>query len=267
MDSSPSVRKRLKRLHDDGTESDFTLVVGEREFKVHKMVLFLHSTVLYALVTKNEARAELKGVEADHVAAMVKFMYCQTYDQPSASLYLWQENAEFEVAMNAIGNRYNIADLRSFAQQRFKDALPSKVFRESGKPKQLAEFLDRASSNSDTTQEMRNLIIHTATDHHDVLMKLDTDPLQGVLLRKPKLAIDIIRRMAARQVATKDRDHQEADFYRHCSTRIAIDFDDLPYCERYDDYDERKALLACPDCCEKLSKQTWQAFKLISIVS
>lgn len=37
------------RLRTDGAHSDFTLVAGSKEWKVHKIVLSMHSDVLYKM--------------------------------------------------------------------------------------------------------------------------------------------------------------------------------------------------------------------------
>lgn len=80
----------LTRLMEDGNDlSDFTLVAdGGKEWKVHKVVLFMHSDVLYTMsssptfIESKTGRAELndlngKPLDAQLVDALVRYLYRQ----------------------------------------------------------------------------------------------------------------------------------------------------------------------------------------------
>ncbi|KAK4628898.1 hypothetical protein CLAFUW4_07850 [Fulvia fulva] len=81
-----AVKRGLEKLRTDDTLADFTLGSGDKEWKVHKVVLFTHSDVLYTMSTSprfpesQSGRAELKdinGVPFDPacIEALVQYLY------------------------------------------------------------------------------------------------------------------------------------------------------------------------------------------------
>ena len=71
---------RLRAVQKEGLWSDFTLAVGKREFKVHRVVLAAQSPVFRRMIESpmaegSSCRAEISDFTGDVVEEMVHFMY------------------------------------------------------------------------------------------------------------------------------------------------------------------------------------------------
>lgn len=78
----------MKSVFENGTKSDITLLAGEKEFKVHKLHLSLHSDVFDAMFSYEETKEALeKKVIIEDVTAEVMYGLLS---------YIYTGNVEFK---------------------------------------------------------------------------------------------------------------------------------------------------------------------------
>ncbi|KAI5365920.1 Putative BTB/POZ domain-containing protein [Septoria linicola] len=120
----------MKRMYEEGMHTDFILAIGDKEWKLHKTVLLMHSDVLYkmssseAFVESKNGRAELKDVHPQQIDSLVEFLYTGDYKFPGRpeSARSRQESVptavselKFHISMMALADMYNIPTLNEIA--------------------------------------------------------------------------------------------------------------------------------------------------------
>lgn len=103
----------FERLLTDESLSDITLVVGDKEFKAHKLVLGARSP-LFARMLSNEMpegttnKVEIQDIEPDTFQELLKFIY---------SGKISFIDIEKMGALLIAGDRYGVSDLRPFCEE------------------------------------------------------------------------------------------------------------------------------------------------------
>ncbi|KAF2164121.1 hypothetical protein M409DRAFT_25467 [Zasmidium cellare ATCC 36951] len=123
-----NVEAALKRLRDNHELADFTLVAENgKEWRVHKLVLFMHSNVLYRMSTsQNYAEGQigcvtLKEVCADSIKAMVRYLYdpqdFRPYHTGSPKDYdSIKQHMHMLIGMWKLGDMYNMGRMKELAR-------------------------------------------------------------------------------------------------------------------------------------------------------
>lgn len=103
--------KKLSKLQESGIQTDFVIKVGDEEFKVHKCVLAMHSSVFEAMFNTEceESRTNQLKVTRFEAAAVKDFIHF-LYNGVIRSI----ENA---VDLFELADKYDIEDLKSDAKE------------------------------------------------------------------------------------------------------------------------------------------------------
>lgn len=115
------ILERLKNTRNLYT--DYTLLCDGHEFKVHRLILHLHSTTLAAAFSgpwiegRSGASLEIKDHEAEVVQAMLDFFYTSAYGALEGSSKLM-----FHLKVYALAGYYNAGGLIYASEQRLKKA-------------------------------------------------------------------------------------------------------------------------------------------------
>lgn len=77
----------------DDSLSDFTFVVGEKEFKVHKVILSLASPVMHSMFTTNMSESrdglcKVTNIEPHIFELLLRFVYCGTWPTDNEDLLM-----------------------------------------------------------------------------------------------------------------------------------------------------------------------------------
>lgn len=80
MDQLNDIQKNYQSLLESGHLSDVTIIVGGKEFKLHKTVLAARSPVFLAMFVNNckeasESRVTIDDIPVDAFEALIKFIY------------------------------------------------------------------------------------------------------------------------------------------------------------------------------------------------
>ena len=103
---------RLRAVQKEGLWSDFTLAVGEREFKVHRVILAAQSPVFRRMIESpmtesSSCRVELSDCTGEVVEEMVHFMY--TGEAPNVQ--------SMPQALLTIADKYELDRLKSMCEK------------------------------------------------------------------------------------------------------------------------------------------------------
>ena len=209
--------------------------------------------------SQHGTRAELRDVDPDHFAAMIKYLYHQNYDESLLTPPL--KKLDDAMGMNAIAKKFQVTELIAVTEEKFKD---TKLFYTDPRaPKGLAEMIDKAYGNTNISNKMRELVIERVCDHIGALAGQDKGPLNGILLRKPKLAIELLRFMDSRKSADKIPTLGHKKLFQHCTTIIAVSYRQWQaYGVTEEDALPPDPLFACPDCRERLDVETWELYEV-----
>ncbi|KAF2217989.1 hypothetical protein CERZMDRAFT_80621 [Cercospora zeae-maydis SCOH1-5] len=190
----------LRKIHNTGAHSDFILAVGDREWKVHKMVLMMFSDVLYTMSTNEHfvecqtGRAVLQEVEAEHVHALVHFMYHGVYTSPNGETVsssisgISADTIKFHMSMIALGGRYIAPTLVEFA---------AACINSSTNGNNVLEMAKLFYKRVETPSSIRDNIVRVISNNLDVLEEnAGLDPL---LDEMPQLAVDYLKAQIQRE--------------------------------------------------------------------
>ncbi|PPJ54559.1 hypothetical protein CBER1_06646 [Cercospora berteroae] len=187
-----AIQKVLQKVHISGAHGDFVLAAGDREWKVHKLVLMMHSEVLYKMSTNEHVvesktgRADLKDVEAEQVNALVHFMYHGDYLNPDGSrAVLWPNSigpgeVDFHISMVALSDKYIVSALHQFALSCLDTAIT-----EDNVLKMAKQLYD----NDHMTEDIRKKIVHVISTNLNSLR--DSNDFGPLLDEMPHLAVDV----------------------------------------------------------------------------
>ncbi|CAG7561070.1 unnamed protein product [Fusarium equiseti] len=119
----PGFGPNLKRYCNNKDLSDATIRCGEKEFSVHKLVLFSHSEYFVKQLS-GQWKESIEGVinvadfDVTVVEAMVHFLYHQDYYVPSE-----QSAMAFHATMYQIADKYDVQSLKQVARAKFSTAV------------------------------------------------------------------------------------------------------------------------------------------------
>ncbi|PIA92776.1 hypothetical protein CB0940_04164 [Cercospora beticola] len=176
----------LRKILDTGAHSDFVLAVGEKEWKVHKIVLMMHSDMLYKMSTNERfvesqsGRAVLKEVEVDQIGALVEFMYHGRYCGPGGREGI-VEYTKFHLSMIALADRYMMPTLRAFALA----VISCEIVKSN-----VIERARQLYNNPETPLEIRREIVRLISHNLD---ELHGERLDALLDEMPHLAINVLK--------------------------------------------------------------------------
>lgn len=190
---------------------------------------------------------------------MIKYMYHQSYDESVLTSAL--KRLEDAMNMNAMANKFQVTDLIAETERKFKD---TKLYSTDPRaPKGLAEMIDKAHGNTNISAQMRELVMERVCNHIGALAGQDKGPLNGILLRKPKLAIELLRFMDSRKSGDKIPTLGHRKLFQHCTTIIAVSYREWQaYLVTEEDASSPDPYFACPDCRESLDVDTWELYEV-----
>ena len=107
------IKEGLRSIGD--LYSDYTLVCGDREFKVHRLILHLYSPIFRTALsgpwkegTPDSRRLPILDAEPDAVKAMLDWFYNFTYDVPEV-----QSKLLFHLKVYKLGDKYDVHGLEA----------------------------------------------------------------------------------------------------------------------------------------------------------
>lgn len=186
---------------------------------------------------------------------MIKFMYHQTYDD--LTLATATKRLEDAVAMNAVANKYKVVDLIAETEARFDNIKIQ--FIDQRVLKGLAELADKAYSSQHLSAKMRNFVMERVCDHIGALAGQDNGILIGTLLRKPKLAIELLRMVELRKPDYRRHAFRDFRFFQHCGTIVGVST--LPYEDFVGEKEHGLPIeleFVCPACEKMLKLEEWK---------
>lgn len=201
----------LRKHHQDGLFTDVTVQKGRlgRRYKCHRSVLYAASEWFKKALTggfkvcaspsdDRSSRVKLTSYQEsqggpihleddveDAITAMIQFCYCAEYDEPATS------PMSFHVSMFAMGEKYFIPALQSFAVSRFKHSVATKW--------NIQDFAEAVRGTyEDTTDSHRLLktaVIEASVEHEAELFDEDDESGFGVVAPElPNYTFDVLRK-------------------------------------------------------------------------
>ncbi|OAP59879.1 hypothetical protein AYL99_04881 [Fonsecaea erecta] len=165
--------RNLKSFFGSPKFSDFTIKVDEREFKVHKIVIYGQSEYFNRLFNSDwkealDNKIELKEDDPGAVEAMLRFMYENEYDSGEHS---WGRISPmlFHVRVHAVADKYGVAALKKLSKQKF-DHATSVCWDMDDFPHVVADVYD----NTLGCEELRDTVARASHEHIEALLIKDT---------------------------------------------------------------------------------------------
>jgi len=115
------LRDGMKRLYEDETSSDLTIVCGERTWKVHKFCLSAQSEFFYSACCGNfgEASRNEIALHEEDPAVLDAFLYYLYHFDYTAPIGDRPSPMEFHVRVYVIADKYLVWPLRALAAEKF----------------------------------------------------------------------------------------------------------------------------------------------------
>lgn len=201
-DTADATFNRLLR-NQEGT--DFTIICGAKEHKVHRLVLSMHSDVLsracnggfkVRLVPSRwylerrtnrpqeaqDSRLDLSEDGEACVTSLIDYVYLFEYKNDPSPSY-----AALEVKMAVMADKYNMPHLQELALEHFKKRFPIKIV-DSKLPRGFDEAAREAYEIEGPTQPFRDAILEGLRS-----LKLSEETFVAVSDLHPGLATDLLR--------------------------------------------------------------------------
>ncbi|KAK5124145.1 hypothetical protein LTR85_001848 [Meristemomyces frigidus] len=189
----------LASLHNDSTFSDFTIVCRDRSWRVHRVFLSFHSSVLAKACKSGfqeaaEQKINLSEDDPHCIDALVFYFYKLEYAKPPSGF----SPLYFHVQMCILADKYDVAALKGMACKHFGVEAKEKCT--------TAEFAEAASLAYEVdgpTEAIRNVIVSLAVEQC-LLVTQSAEPsgFEAAMRSNAELAIDIAK---ASQIALKLR--------------------------------------------------------------
>ncbi|KAF4122719.1 BTB protein, partial [Geosmithia morbida] len=184
---TPAVEKfvsSLKDYYNTDTLTDFVVVCGDQEFKVHGVILSGHSKYFATLFNGNwkesaDKRITISDFEPCIVEAMLQFMYSFDYDTDSTGLV-------HDAEVYQIADKYDVPGLKAHAQKKFSASL-------SGRWNVFGFFVAIPvvyESTPPTDRGLRDLVIEAAQRHMGEVIK--EDGFDDLIRTAPDFAAELI---------------------------------------------------------------------------
>ncbi|WPB01380.1 uncharacterized protein RHO25_006006 [Cercospora beticola] len=183
---------RLEDFFGKDDLTDFVIVCGEQEFEVHRLVLALHSDVLFKACTggfkeSHERKIDLTADhEPIHIAVLVEYMYTFGLCVPVGK----DETLDFLVHMAILADKYNMKHLHEEATSTFK------MFQPICRPAIIANAAELAYDAPAATSEIREAICSQVAEHKEWLRNEDGKPLVQTMEEVGSFAVDVAKRIA-----------------------------------------------------------------------
>ncbi|KIW14288.1 hypothetical protein PV08_07070 [Exophiala spinifera] len=184
-------RLRLESFFNSPKFSDFAIKVGDREFKVHKIVICGQSDYFDRLFEGKwkevlEDSSDLVGDDPAAVEAMVRFMYENEYDS-SGYDDTDMSPMVFDVLVYQVADKYGVGALKKLSKGKF-DRATSICWEMDDFPRAVAQVY-----SSPECEELRDTIARVSSKHIDKLTMKNN--FFRVLQETTGFAADVVRRM------------------------------------------------------------------------
>lgn len=204
----------MTRLLGDTSLSDFSIICGDRDWKVHKFMLALHSPVLQAACTQgfkvlsshndtathafmltlhqeaHENKIDLSEEGPACVGAFVYYMYNLNYD---AAHFADKENyLSLHVQLCIIADKYDMKLLQSLAVDKFRSQVEASAPSESD----IATAASCAYDAMGPTTEIRKMIVEQALTRKLIPTEISEEPateFEKTMHMFPGLCIDMYK--------------------------------------------------------------------------
>lgn len=180
-----------------------------------------------AFIECQTSRAELKEVKACHVKFMVEYMYDESYtyekghsgSSPHANATEDPESIEFTMALMILADRYNVAGLKTVAENRVLRQINAST-RNAGK---FATLVNKIYDNEDISDSVLQWAISAASEN---LESLYTDDPASLIETKPEFALEVLKTLVKERGEGVERNKKrraEIDRRRAAGERVSED--------------------------------------------
>ncbi|KAF2720176.1 POZ domain-containing protein [Polychaeton citri CBS 116435] len=201
MDPVTKIRQGLKKDFASGRHSDLTLVVGSREFHVHKIVLSWQSSVFEAMLgprwekssptTNKKLSIPLPEDDPDIFETILNYIYTNSVEDkfcpPTTPIMI------FWVHVYAAADKYGLDHLKGVVISKFKLHL---------NPNDIDNFVNAIVEVSDNTADrvLWNIIIPKIRENISFL--ISQPKFQELMLKMPQLNFDLLAMLDPNHVAS-----------------------------------------------------------------
>ncbi|KAK4550259.1 hypothetical protein LTR36_003226 [Oleoguttula mirabilis] len=206
-----SLVAKLAGLQGDEALTDFVIICGEREWKVHRVILTLHSPVLAKAITgafkeSAERQINLSEEHPDCVDALVCYAYKLQYSLPDAGQgdvdHL--DSLSFHVKVCVLADKYDIPHLKQMAIEKFKAGIDVAA-------EDLATAAELAYDASPATEKIRERIVAFGIENK-LLSTAGKTGISAVMGNNAEFARDYAQALESRldkyRVATQPNEHR-----------------------------------------------------------
>ncbi|RMY13267.1 hypothetical protein D0868_02107 [Hortaea werneckii] len=193
----------LESAAGDCNTPDFTIFCGDKEYKVHSLVLSLHSPVLAKAANgvfkriEQEATEKRMDLSVDGracVDALVSYLYTLTYTAYPSDARPWDhvKVAEYHVRMCVMADKYDIKPLKNMAIHAFNDKIESEAA-----IIELSKAARIAWEAIPATEEIRAAIVEFGITK-GLLSTRGTNELSKTMLAYPEFVLDYTKAVERR---------------------------------------------------------------------
>ncbi|KAK4498782.1 hypothetical protein PRZ48_009292 [Zasmidium cellare] len=199
------VEPALMQLRKSGELSDFTIVSASgREWKVHKLVLFMYSDVLHRMSASTDfiegqnGRVRLKDVEERAIEGLVRYMYCEVSNVSAADVGIDQDEfPRYCTELLEIADMYNVKGMDEYAMDMFNHWAFHDSFH-SGNPQWVRKVVE-LTCKAEVAEGMWKLLVIKLTNVLTRDHSFDWEYVRELLALHSKLGEHVTMEFASRR--------------------------------------------------------------------